>query len=88
MRVGVVGVGVMGGGMARRLLEEGHDVSVFDLSAAAMETLVGRGASATDTPAAAAADRDFVITSLPRSDDVRAAISALSEGISEGTIVV
>jgi 3-hydroxyisobutyrate dehydrogenase len=53
-----------------------------------METLVGRGASATDTPAAAAADRDFVITSLPRSDDVRAAISALSEGISEGTIVV
>jgi 3-hydroxyisobutyrate dehydrogenase-like beta-hydroxyacid dehydrogenase len=88
MRVGVIGVGVMGGGMARRLLDEGHDVCVFDVSEAAVEALVARGATAADTPAQAAADRDFVITSLPRSDDVRAAVAALTDGVSEGTIVV
>lgn len=45
MRLGMVGLGRMGGDMARRLLGDGHEVVVFDLSQEAIDTLVGEGAS-------------------------------------------
>ena len=42
--VAVVGAGVMGGAIATRLLEAGHNVSVFDLDAAKIAALVVKGA--------------------------------------------
>jgi 3-hydroxyisobutyrate dehydrogenase-like beta-hydroxyacid dehydrogenase len=42
--VGVVGVGVMGGGMARNLLARGFEVVVFDVDAGRMDALVSQGA--------------------------------------------
>lgn len=52
--VGVIGLGGMGGGMAGRLLETGHKVSVFNRTASATEPFVKRGAAQAATPAAAA----------------------------------
>ena len=59
-KVAVIGLGQMGGPMADCLLGAGHEVSVFDISAAAMATRVANGARPADSPSAAAAGADFV----------------------------
>lgn len=55
-RVGIVGVGVMGGGMARNLVAKGFDVVAFDVATAALDAIVDRGA-ARATSARDVADR-------------------------------
>ena len=42
-RIGFIGLGNMGGGMAANLAKAGHDVRAFDLSAAALEKAQERG---------------------------------------------
>ncbi len=64
MRIGIAGVGRMGGAMAERLLDEGHEVLVWNRTAARVEPLVERGATAFPTPAALAAAAEAVITIL------------------------
>jgi len=59
--IGVIGLGGMGGGIAGRLLETGHDVHVFNRTASAAAPFVARGATLAATPAAAAAS-GLVIT--------------------------
>jgi 2-hydroxy-3-oxopropionate reductase len=63
-RVAVIGVGIMGSAIARRLLECGHAVCVFDLDSAKVAALVQQGAQAAASAAEAAGSADFVITSL------------------------
>ncbi|CAN7469942.1 NAD(P)-dependent oxidoreductase [Variovorax paradoxus] len=63
-RIAVIGVGIMGSAIARRLLECGHAVSVFDPDKAKVQALQAQGAHAAPTAADAAAASDFVITSL------------------------
>ncbi|MDQ0068727.1 2-hydroxy-3-oxopropionate reductase [Variovorax boronicumulans] len=63
-RIAVIGVGIMGSAIARRLLECGHAVSVFDLDKAKVQALQAQSAHAAPTAADAAAASDFVITSL------------------------
>jgi len=63
-RIAVIGVGIMGSAIARRLLECGHAVSVFDPDKAKVQALQAQGAHAAATAADAAAASDFVITSL------------------------
>ena len=75
-RVGIVGVGAMGSGFAERLLARGHRVLVWNRTRVALEPLVALGATAAPSPAAVAADSDFVITIV--SDPV--ALRAVSEG--------
>jgi len=51
MHIGMIGLGRMGGNMVRRLLRDGHEVSVFNRSAAAIQPFLDAGASgATDLP--------------------------------------
>ena len=40
--IGIVGVGVMGGGMARNILKKGHPVIAFDLDKTALDDIVSR----------------------------------------------
>ncbi|HSW07141.1 NAD(P)-dependent oxidoreductase, partial [Aquabacterium sp.] len=61
-RIAVIGTGIMGSAIARRLIDRGHAVTVFDIDAAKAEAVVGARRAA--TPAQAAAAADFVITSL------------------------
>jgi len=63
-RVAVIGVGIMGSAIARRLLECGHAVCVFDLDTAKVAALVQQGAQPAASAAEAASSADFVITSL------------------------
>lgn len=73
-RVAFIGVGTMGGPMAANLVAGGHRVHVFDISSGAMDRVVERGAIAAASPAQAASDAEIVMTMLPNSNHVRAAV--------------
>jgi 3-hydroxyisobutyrate dehydrogenase len=64
MRVGFVGLGRMGAPMAARIAAAGHDVVGYDISAE-RRTQIGAGLTMVGSAAAAAADADVVVTSLP-----------------------
>ncbi|MDX2350915.1 3-hydroxyisobutyrate dehydrogenase [Stutzerimonas xanthomarina] len=72
MHIGFLGLGNMGGPMARNLLKAGHQVTVFDLSAAAVSGLVEAGAKEATSPAAVAgAGVEAIITMLPAAAHVK-----------------
>ena len=70
-RIGFVGLGNMGGPMARNLLKAGHAVAAFDIVPAAMEPVVAAGAKRAASAAEAARGAEFVITMLPAGRHVR-----------------
>lgn len=69
--IGFIGIGNMGGPMARNLLATGHDVRVFDLSRGAMAALAEAGAGTAKSAADAASGAEFVVTMLPAGAQVR-----------------
>ena len=72
-RIGFVGVGNMGGPMARNLIKAGHQVTAFDLVPAALDGVVQAGATRAASAAETAKGADFVITMLPAGKHVREA---------------
>ncbi len=72
MNIALVGLGHMGGPMARRLLKAGHSLVVFDVDQSRIDSLTGAGASAAASAKQAAALADLVLTMLPSSPHVRA----------------
>ncbi len=50
MQIGMVGLGRMGANIVRRLMRDGHDCVVYDVSAEAVDALVGEGATGAKTP--------------------------------------
>jgi len=89
-RVGFIGVGNMGGPMARNLIKAGHAVKVFDLSEEAMNFIVQSGARAAKSVKDAASGNEFVVTMLPVGDNVRAAFLAdgVLAGADPGTVLM
>ena len=73
MRLGLVGVGVMGAPIARNILKGGFSLTVHDVDRAATDRLVAAGATRAGSPGAAAAESDVVITMVPDAPDVEAA---------------
>jgi 3-hydroxyisobutyrate dehydrogenase-like beta-hydroxyacid dehydrogenase len=67
-KLAFLGLGLMGTPMATRLLEAGHDVAVWNRTAARTAPLVGRGARAADSPAGAVAGTDTVFTMLANAE--------------------
>ena len=82
-RVAIVGVGIMGSAIARRLLACGHRVTVFDLDRAKLAELAAAGALAASTAASACAESEFVITSLNAAGIVKGAVFG-EAGVAEG----
>lgn len=74
--VGVVGLGAMGGRIARRLLESGHEVVVWNRTPDKMKVLGGVGALRASSPADAARRADAVLTMVADP----AALRAVTEG--------
>jgi 3-hydroxyisobutyrate dehydrogenase len=64
MRIGVAGLGAMGSAIAARLMEAGHQVTVWNRTAAKAKPLADAGATVVDSPAAVAAASEAVITIL------------------------
>lgn len=85
--IGFIGLGNMGGPMARRLISAGYPVQVFDLVPQAIADLVAAGAKPADSAVTAARGADVLLTSLPRPDHVESvmagpggALAALAPG--------
>ena len=83
MKIGFIGLGRMGQGMAGRILAAGHDIVVTDPVPGQTASLEDAGATAVDSPAAAATDCDVVISMLP-SDKALAAVLHDDGGLIEG----
>jgi 3-hydroxyisobutyrate dehydrogenase-like beta-hydroxyacid dehydrogenase len=67
MKVGFIGLGNMGSGMARNLMKAGHNVTVYNRTRSRAAELQSAGATVADTPGHAARGTEAVITML--SDD-------------------
>ena len=65
MKVGFIGLGRMGQGIAGRVLGAGHELLVYDPVPTQSASLVDAGATAADSVAAATDGRDAVLTMLP-----------------------
>lgn len=90
MPVGYLGLGAMGGALARRLLLS-RKLAVYDLNPVAMADLVTRGAEAAASPAELARRCQVVFLCLPTSEHVRSAIfdvGGLVEGLEPGAILI
>ena len=74
MKVGFIGLGRMGQGIASRIRSAGHDMLVFDPAPGQTTALEDAGAVAVDSPAAVAADRNVVISMLPSDEALRAVL--------------
>ena len=70
MKIGFIGVGVMGGPMVLNLMKKGFDVSVYSRTKAKAEAVMAAGAHWCDTVAEAARGRDAVITIVGYPKDV------------------
>ncbi|WP_294392096.1 3-hydroxyisobutyrate dehydrogenase [uncultured Sphingomonas sp.] len=69
-RIGFIGLGNMGGGMAASLVRAGHAVHAFDLAQAAMERAGAAGCTLARSARDAAAEADAVVTMLPAGPQV------------------
>ena len=91
MKIGFIGLGIMGKPMAKNLLKAGYELKVHDLVTAAVEELVLAGAVKAQSSAAAARGSDLIITMLPNSPHVKAAVlgeNGVLEGLTPGSILV
>lgn len=91
MKIGFVGLGIMGRPMALNLLKAGHALTVFDVLTERMTPLREAGATAATSAREAAAGCETVFTMLPNSPDVRAAVCGANgalEGAVPGTMLV
>ena len=91
MKIGFIGLGIMGKPMAKNLLKAGYELKVHDLVTAAVEELVLAGAVKAQSSADAARGSDLIITMLPNSPHVKAAVlgeNGVLEGLAPGSILV
>ena len=72
MRVGFIGVGVMGAPIARNILKGGFPLTVHDVDGAAADRLVAAGATRAESPRAVTMPSDVVVTMVPDAPDVEA----------------
>jgi L-threonate 2-dehydrogenase len=91
VRVGLVGLGVMGSAMATHLLAAGFEVTGFDIVTEKVDDLVAKGGHAATSPGDAAGGADVVITSLATVAALRAGVGGddgVVTGAHEGLVVV
>jgi len=91
MKIGFIGLGIMGKPMAKNLLKAGHELVVYDIVAAPVEELVKAGAKAGTSPKDVAGQCEVLITMLPNSPEVKEVVlgkNGVIEGAKPGLIVV
>ena len=88
MRVGFVGLGVMGLPMARHLVRAGHQVTVTSRSRPPVDTAIAFGADDGGDAAGVSHASDVVVICVPDTPDVRAVVTALRPGLRQGQVIV
>ncbi len=91
LRVGYIGLGLMGKSIARNILKAGFPLVVHNRSQAPVTELCAEGAVSANTPAEVAAQVDVVFTNLPDTPDVEKVVlgeHGIIEGAHKGLIFV
>ena len=91
MKIGFIGLGIMGRPMAKNLVKAGYDLTVYDLNEEAVADLVSCGARAADSSREASLEAEVVITMVPNSPQVSEVVlgkDGMAEGASEGTVLI
>src|SRR5665647_615836 len=91
MKIGFIGLGIMGKPMAKNLLKEGYDLVVLDLNKLAVEELTALGAEAGVSSKDVASKCEIIVTMLPNSPHVKAVVlgeGGVIEGARPGTVVI
>ncbi|MFZ5828104.1 MAG: 2-hydroxy-3-oxopropionate reductase [Bacillota bacterium] len=91
MKIGFIGLGIMGKPMAKNLMKAGHELLVYDIVPTAVEDVVAAGATAATSPADVASQCSFIITMLPNSPHVKQAVlgeNGVIEAAQAGSLVV
>ena len=90
-RVGFVGTGIMGAPMARNAIKAGFAVTVTNRTLARAEPLAKDGATVVKTPREVAARSDIVVTMVPNTPDVEAAVfgpDGVAAGARDGQLLI
>lgn len=91
MKIGFIGLGIMGKPMAKNLLKAGYELNICDINKDAVADVAASGGRAYDTPRETAAESDIILTMLPNSPHVKTVIEGkdgVLEGMKPGTILV
>jgi 2-hydroxy-3-oxopropionate reductase len=91
MKIGFIGLGIMGKPMAKNLLKAGYALVVFDINPAAVKEVAAAGAQAASSAKEVAQNTEIVITMLPNSPHVKAAVmgpQGVLDGAKPGVIIV
>ena len=91
MKIGFIGLGIMGKPMAKNLLKAGYELNICDINKDAVAGVAASGGRAYDTPRETAAESDIILTMLPNSPHVKTVIEGkdgVLEGMKPGTILV
>ncbi len=90
-RIGFIGLGIMGQGMAANLLKAGFELTVWNRTVTRMQDLVAQGAHAGANPADVAARSDIIITCVSDTPDVKTVIlgeRGVIHGARAGALVI
>ncbi|MCY4090459.1 MAG: NAD(P)-dependent oxidoreductase [Caldilineaceae bacterium] len=90
-RVGFVGLGIMGQGMARNLLKAGYSVRVWNRTSSRMDPLIEAGAAAGASPADVAANCDIIAVCVSDTPDVEEVVlgkNGILSGVQAGALVI
>lgn len=90
-KVGWIGIGNMGRNMARRVMDAGHELYLFDTKAEQMKALEQNGAKPLGSPAELAGTVDFLFSTIPNGKILRAITfgeTGIAAGITPGTVYV
>lgn len=91
MKIGFIGLGIMGKPMAKNLLKAGYELNICDINKDTVAEVAAAGGTAYDTPGETAAESDIILTMLPNSPHVKTVIEGkdgVLEGMKPGTILV
>lgn len=91
MKIGFIGLGIMGKPMARNLLRAGHEIVAYDVIPENVQALVKDGAIAAGSSKEVAEQCKLIITMLPNSPHVKSVVlgeNGVLEGAKPGTILV
>ena len=91
LKVGYIGLGLMGKSIARNILKAGFPLVVHNRSHAAVDELVGEGAIAANSPKEVASQVDIVFTNLPDTPDVEKVVlgdNGILEGAHDGLVYI
>jgi len=90
-RLGFIGLGIMGRGMASNLLKAGFDLTVWNRTASRMDELAAQGAKTAASPADLASRCDIIFTCVSDTPDVQAVIlgeNGVLQGVKAGSLVI